>query len=294
MNEYFSVNSSSPQPKPDRAGRKAKGKAAIWITNNIAGLSSIVLLAFVTYLLFIASFDLDGTEIVRQAFTVIGVITAVATLILYSNGYSVGSEATDRLNNIAEIFKSYKENVKKIIVDNKTDSLDDFIEYYKQAELSDTRKALLAQVNLTYKDYGEILENKYTKKLTKKQLKMVEKVTDIKAIDLNRNMILSSDGTARRRNPITSVSTIETYKWVRISLKVIRLLVFSSFALSVGIHIYYNLSAETVLSAILQSAVMVGSFVSGFITGKNVKIKYAQRADDINLFLDEFFVWEKK
>lgn len=288
MDDYFKIEQGDGRTK------KSGGKFTIWLTNNIIGISSILLLIIVIYLLFVASFDLDISTAIQETVSAFGIVTAAATLILYGNGYSVGDTFAKNSQSLVNIVQRYAENVKNIIIGGLTVELDRFCEEYKKRELEEYRKGILANANISYVEYLDYIAGTTNVSYSPKQLKIIKKAINAKSITLSRLMLLSANGQGGRRNPITPMWTIQLYKYAKIGAKVLTLILCSSFVVSVGIHIYYNLSAETVISAIMQTTVLVGSFVSGFVTGRTVRTKYSQRQDEINSLFDEFFVFVKK
>lgn len=290
---YFTDGGKAITPdKPQTVKGGKKGAALVWLVNNIAGIASVLLINLIVYLIFIASFDLSGSEIQEQVFSALGVIIIGATIVLYLNGYSIGGTGANKLAETIETRKTYNSAVSRIITENLTDKLDAFCEEYKERELKDVISDKLAVVGITYSEYQKILSGESEHALTDKQKKVIDSIDKIKPIELDRSVILTIDGQGHKRNPITPLWKIQLYKYAQMGIKGLTVALASMFTVAVSVKINYKTDFETVVYAILQAATLCGSFVSGFIAGRNVTIKLSRRTAEINNVIEEFFTWQ--
>lgn len=278
--------------KPQTVKGGKKGAVLIWLVNNIAGIASVLLIDLIVYLIFIASFDLSGSEIQEQVFSALGVIIIGTTIVLYLNGYSTGGTGANKLTETIETRKTYNSAVSRIITENLTDKLDAFCEEYKDRELKEVISDKLAVVGITYGEYQKILSGESVHVLTDKQKKVIDGINKIKPIKLDRSVILTIDGQGHKRNPITPLWKINLYKYAQMGIKGLTVTLASMFTVAVSVKINYKTDFETVVYAILQAATLCGSFVSGFIAGRNVTIKLSRRTAEINNIIEEFFTWQ--
>ena len=278
--------------KPQTVKGGKKGAVLIWLVNNIAGIASVLLIDLIVYLIFIASFDLSGSEIQEQVFSALGVIIIGTTIVLYLNGYSTGGTGANKLAETIETRKIYNSAVSRIITENLTDKLDAFCEEYKDRELKEVISDKLAVVGITYGEYQKILSGESVHVLTDKQKKVIDGINKIKPIKLDRSVILTIDGQGHKRNPITPLWKIQLYKYAQMGIKGLTVTLASMFTVAVSVKINYKTDFETVVYAILQAATLCGSFVSGFIAGRNVTTKLSRRTAEINNIIEEFFTWQ--
>lgn len=278
--------------KPQTVKGGKKGAVLIWLVNNIAGIASVLLIDLIVYLIFIASFDLSGSEIQEQVFSALGVIIIGTTIVLYLNGYSTGGTGANKLAETIETRKTYNSAVSRIITENLTDKLDAFCEEYKDRELKEVISDKLAVVGITYGEYQKILSGESLHVLTDKQKKVIDGINKIKPIKLDRSVILTIDGQGHKRNPITPLWKIQLYKYAQMGIKGLTVTLASMFTVAVSVKINYKTDFETVVYAILQAATLCGSFVSGFIAGRNVTTKLSRRTAEINNIIEEFFTWQ--
>lgn len=281
---------TADKPQTIKGGKK--GAVLIWLVNNIAGIASVLLINLIVYLIFIASFDLSGSEIQEQVFSALGVIIIGTTIVLYLNGYSTGGTGANKLAETIETRKTYNSAVSRIITENLTDKLDAFCEEYKDRELKEVISDKLAVVGITYGEYQKILSGESVHVLTDKQKKVIDGINKIKPIKLDRSVILTIDGQGHKRNPITPLWKIQLYKYAQMGIKGLTVTLASMFTVAVSVKINYKTDFETVVYAILQAATLCGSFVSGFIAGRNVTVKLSRRTAEINNVIEEFFTWQ--
>lgn len=289
MSYFTDTNiSDSPSVTPAPSVKKRGGARASWLLKNTNTISSILILAVCSFILFVANFDLSKASVEQNAISVTMVILLFATYTLYLNGYGIGKDKNDIAPSTKEVYKAYEAKIKEIRDGDKLLALDDFREYYISTELKETKEAMLQAVDLSLKDYDLIRKGESKLTLTKKQKRVVTKIAEVKPIRLTRQMILSCRPYSMRRNPIKDARAIEADKMVHFALKFLGTALTSMFAVSIGVELLMSMSMEVVINSIVKVSLLVFSLFSGMKVGKKYSEAYADRTRDILGLLEEF------
>lgn len=290
MSDYF----TSPDAKIEQKPRRTPNKIAIlgWAIKNNALVISALLLIVVAFVLFVATFDIDGTTIGQKILSATTLFVAGVAYILYFNAYSIGGEHTQNSQAVKDIYAKYEEKLKYLRQNSLMDKLDIFIKEYTENELKVSRENILLCANLTPSDYEKILAGTF-RELTKAEKKAVKRAKDLKPINLSRKQILNASAEDERRNPIKSKRAIQTHKYIKFIFKFLSIVVKTVFVVSISVNVILNRDLETVIQSLLEIMFILASFAGGLSAGRKIKLEYASRTQDILAFFDEFDEWLK-
>ena len=104
-------------------------------------------------------------------------------------------------------------------------------------------------------------------------------------------MLVNARNEHSERSPIRSARAIEIEKYRAFVFKLFTIMISFTFVVSLSISLVQDFSAEAILSALFQLALMLISLFGGISLGYRIKIKYTERLQDIVGVLYEFWEW---
>ncbi len=301
-NNYF-IGDSTPQKEtikneiltseaPVSKMRKAGSKLATWLVNNHAGLLSILLIAFALLVMFTDNLNLEGI-FWQKVVSPETLILATCSYMLYINSYVIGSNVASKTEFSTNIDTAYTKHISDIRGKRIEWLMELFCSDYRMRELRYTRTDILLCAGFTEAQALAIIEGNDIdlSKITEEQKKALAKAQSLKPIKLTKNMLVNARNEHSERSPIRSARAIEIEKYRAFAVKLFTIMISFTFVVSLSISLVQDFSAEAILSALFQLALMLISFFGGISLGYRIKIKYTERLQDIVGVLYEFWEW---
>ena len=168
---------------------------------------------------------------------------------------------------------------------------------YRKKELLHTKTDILICAGFSEKQVKQVISGEFDIKnntLTKDQIKALAKANALKPIKLNKNMLVNARNEHIERSPIRSAGAIEAEKYRAFITKLITIIISFTFVVSLSISLVQDFSAEAILSALFQMALMLISLFGGISLGYKIKIKYTERLQDVIGVLYDFWEWKER
>lgn len=274
--------------------RKAGNKIATWLVNNHAGLLSIVLISFAVLVMLTDNLNLEGIfwqEVVSPE----TLLLATCSYLLYLNSYTIGHNVAGKTDFSVNVDNAYTDAVGNIRAKRIEWMLELFCADYRKQELQYTKTDILICAGFSEKQVKQIIAGEFTVQdkntLTKEQIKALAKANALKPIKLNKNMLVNARNEHIERSPIRSAGAIEAEKYRAFITKLITIIISFTFVVSLSISLVQDFSAEAILSALFQLALMLISLFGGISLGYKIKIKYTERLQDVIGVLYDFWEW---
>lgn len=273
--------------------RKAGNKIATWLVNNHAGLLSIVLICFAILVMLTDNLNLEGI-FWQEVISPETLLLATCSYLLYLNSYTIGYNVAGKTDFSVNVDNAYTIEVGNIRTNRIEWMLELFCADYRKKELQHTKTDILICAGFNEKQVKQIIAGEFNVKnntLTKDQIKALAKANALKPIKLNKNMLVNARNEHLERSPIRSAGAIEAEKYRAFIRKLISIIISFTFVVSLSISLVQDFSAEAILSALFQLALMLISLFGGISLGYKIKIKYTERLQDVIGVLYEFNEW---